>query len=269
MNIEISELSESESSDEWTDSVEDMAATEQTKLIEEVKSYWIENKISAPKVTVYELEKAEQWADWRFKIKSHFMCYQMTVLIETKFCDTVKASADYKTLNGFAVMNLGMNLSPGLRALVGADSEIDAETVWRRLVVQFEGQGTTQAIRCFSKIVRLMSDHGGSLSETIATIREVKAKFDEHKNDGEALWKAILVNAIPSENDVLQTIISTQSVHARTADRANHRDRGAKRRPIAAKSTHHQTRQQRQREERKTPAEMLLLRSKRPLQAQL
>ena len=207
---QINERSESESSDEWTDSVEDMDAAEQTNLIKEVKEYWVENKISAPKVNVYELEKAEQWADWRFKMRSHFMCYRLTELIDTKFCSSVKATADYKKLNQFAVMNLGMNLSPALRSLVGADSEIDAETVWQRLVVQFDGQGTTQAIRCFGKIVRLMNDKGGSLSETIATIREVKAKFDEHKNDGETLWKAILVNALPAENEVLQTIISTQ-----------------------------------------------------------
>lgn len=95
----------------------------------------------------------------------------MNVLIENKFSDSVKQTANYKKLNGFAVMNLGMNLSPALRALVGADGGIDAFTVWNRLVVQFDGQGTTQAICCFSKIVQLMNERSGSLSETIATIR--------------------------------------------------------------------------------------------------
>ena len=55
-----------------------------------------------------------------------------------------------------------------------------------------------------------MTEHSGTLSETIATIREVKAKFGKRKDDGDVLWKAILVNSIPSDNEVLQTILSTQ-----------------------------------------------------------
>lgn len=52
-----------------------MADAEQTALLAAVVKHWKDNSISAPKVKVYELERADQWPDWRFKIKSHFMCY--------------------------------------------------------------------------------------------------------------------------------------------------------------------------------------------------
>ena len=211
MNVPEQEI-ESESEDDWSETFE-MADQDQMKLLREINKHWTDHKIVAPRWMIYELESADRWSDWRYKMRAHFMCYRLDELVDTNFDPMAKETSEFKNLNRYAVMNIGMNLSASFRNLVigsGTGDEIDSYTVWKRLVSQFEGHGTVQAIRCFGRITKLMTDRDGSAAQTIATIREVKAKFDEHKDDGEALWKAILINSLPSESETLQTILSTQ-----------------------------------------------------------
>ena len=106
-----------EKEDKWTDSVEDMAAADQIKELEGITKHWSDHKIIAPRVNVFELDSADRWEDWKFKMRSHFMCYKLTALIDKKFVDEAKRTDNFKLLDGFAVMNLGMNLSPALRSL--------------------------------------------------------------------------------------------------------------------------------------------------------
>lgn len=209
-----SQVPGAEASDQQTvvqqvsDSIVEMTDTEKLNKIE---AAWKEAKIQVPRITVYELKDGDQWSDWSFKMRWHLECHQLEPLIERKLDDAARQTDNYKRFNKVIVMNIGMNLSPAIRGLViGADPNVDAVTVWTRLCNKFEGQGTVQAIRCFAKISRLMSERSGSAAEAVSAIREVKQKFDAHKDDGEALWKAILINSLPNDNETLQTILSTQ-----------------------------------------------------------
>lgn len=196
------------SGEEYEDSI-DMAEQQQREALEKINTYWDKYKIAAPRITVGELSEPQQWSSWKFKITTEFERYKLNALYEIDFLDAVKQSEEYKELNRSVIGNIGMNLSEALRNTVMIDRRPDAHKVWKSLIDQFEGKGTVQTIRCFTRITSLLKNRNESEENTIAIIKEVKSKFDANKDDGEALWKAILVNSLPA-NEALQTILSTQ-----------------------------------------------------------
>lgn len=202
----------SDQSEDYSEAIE-MSADEQKQkeYLSKVEKFWEKYNLVAPKIAVKELKEAEDWSDWKYKMLTDLESYQLDSLCETDYLPAVKQTDQYKRFNKQAVRMIGLCLSPSIRniALIGRDP--DARKVWSSLVDQFEGKGTVQTIKCFSRITRLIAERNETGTAAVSIIREVKAKFDENASvDKEALWKAILVNSLPSTDEALQTILSTQ-----------------------------------------------------------
>lgn len=184
---------------------------EQLDRIKAIYKTWTDNRVFNPKFTVFNLKEPHQYADWKFRILVDFNRYELTYLLTNDLDVSVMDSEEFKRLNQSAVDNLGINLDPDLRRCFIPDSTRDkAKDVWDRVIAKFEGSGAVQTIRLFTRVQQLLTEPSNDLVSTIATIREVKGRFDEiTPNDKDALWKAILNRAIPEEREALRSILST------------------------------------------------------------
>ena len=187
------------------------ATAAQLAKVKEIYKSWTDNKIFNPKFNIYDLKSADQFADWKFRILVDFNRFELTYLLENDLHETVVNTAEFKKLNQVAVDNIGINLDSELRRCMIPDSTRDkANEIWNRIIAKFEGNGAIQTIRMFTRIQQLLNEPVGDLVQTVATIREVKSRFDEiTPKDKDALWKAILNRAIPDHREGLRAILST------------------------------------------------------------
>ena len=224
-----SRLNESSQSDIWSDSREiTMSTQEQVAKLTEIAAR-LEKMPSVPRIRIKQLELPEQWEDWKYVFQGELQSVRLDYLLETEFTSDAMQESSYKELNRITVTTIGLNVSHAIRSVIVGDGKDSAYKIWSKLIERFEGIGSVQAIKCFSKIVDLVKDRSGSTADTIATIRECKRKFDEAKRlDEDILWKAILVNSLPRTNETLTTILSTEPATKKleelfsTAEQADH-----------------------------------------------
>lgn len=167
-----------------------------------ISKMFTDRHLPVPRVRIGEAT-AENWKDWRFKFIEEMRYYQLLYLIENEPDASVQEDANFKKLNQTAIGQLDINIGFALREIVITEPTVYG--MFNKVVAHFEGSGEQRCISALQNIHKLITDKCEDLELIVSTIKQAKAIFDQHKDDKDLIWRAILISALPAKHHSLRT----------------------------------------------------------------